>query len=89
MGATSGRYFADGCCECAGKGDPACPMYGLDVQRCGECKADRDGEFVGLVEEADLSVDERRQLARQRRQIRDFGDLEMEEEYDEEELYDD
>lgn len=34
MGATSYRWFYDGCCECVGE---HCPPFGLEVAKCQQC----------------------------------------------------
>ena len=40
MGATSGRWFEDGCCECIGH---HCTNYGINESRCSLCGGDGDG----------------------------------------------
>ena len=45
MGAGSGRWFSEGCCECAG---PECLDYGIDEPHCLGC-TDEDDEEVDLV----------------------------------------
>lgn len=44
MGATSYRWFHDGCCECVGK---HCINYGINESRCRDCPNFRDETFNG------------------------------------------
>lgn len=54
MGATSYRWFHDGCCECIGK---HCVNYGINESRCIECPIDREEALKNLREEGVTSVD--------------------------------
>lgn len=40
MGATSYRWFHDGCCECIGD---TCINYGINESRCSQCPPSKDG----------------------------------------------
>lgn len=42
MGATSYRWFHDGCCECIGD---TCINYGINESRCIHCPADKEDEL--------------------------------------------
>lgn len=57
MGATSYRWFHDGCCECVGS---TCINYGINESQCADCsnyvpeiEDDEDGYFDGSDEEFD------------------------------------
>ena len=41
MGASSYRWFHDGCCECVG---PNCINYGINESRCSNCKLSMEQE---------------------------------------------
>lgn len=41
MGATSYRWFHDGCCECVGN---TCINYGINESRCTHCPLEKEGE---------------------------------------------
>lgn len=41
MGASSYRWFFDGCCECIGS---TCPSRGIDESRCAECPETKIGD---------------------------------------------
>ena len=59
MGATAGRWFEDGCCECIGHN---CNDYGINESRCPACSFD-DHEDDLILE--DLSDEELEQLEEQ------------------------
>jgi len=42
MGATSYRWFHDGCCECVGK---TCLNYGINESRCTLCSEDKGDDL--------------------------------------------
>lgn len=43
MGATSYRWFYDGCCECVGEN---CPPFGIDVAKCQQCPLHAVDDFA-------------------------------------------
>lgn len=60
MGASSYRWFHDGCCECVG---PACVNFGINESRCLECPEKKisdgnDNTLDGIPNEDDLDYGE-------------------------------
>jgi hypothetical protein len=51
MGATSGRWFEDGCCECIGH---HCLSYGINESRCPACSEDDDELDLENLSDAEL-----------------------------------
>ena len=51
MGASSYRWFHDGCCECVGEN---CLNYGINESRCLQCPLKEGSEN----EESEMSIDE-------------------------------
>lgn len=48
LGAASGRWFEDGCCECVGH---HCLNYGVNESRCSACAVEEDDDFDELSDE--------------------------------------
>ena len=60
MGATSYRWFSDGCCECVGHG---CVNYGINQSRCGFVLENEDGSALDdQLDYENLSEEELRAL---------------------------
>ena len=78
MGASSARWFADGCCECVGH---HCPAYGVNESRCRGCSDDGDGDDDDDDDIEELSDEELEQKS-------DEELAELEKQY-EDELYSD
>lgn len=61
MGASSYRWFHDGCCECIGE---RCINYGINESRCTHCPLDKDDDMeepyddYGQAEEDLMTEDE-------------------------------
>lgn len=55
MGATSYRWFHDGCCECVGS---TCINYGINDSRCLGCPESKDDDPEDMPNEDDLDYGE-------------------------------
>lgn len=55
MGATSYRWFHDGCCECVGS---SCINYGINDSRCVQCPEHKDDGLEEIPNEDDLDFGE-------------------------------
>ena len=55
MGATSYRWFHDGCCECIGD---TCINYGINESRCMHCPLDKEEDDDDLNHYDDYGQDE-------------------------------
>lgn len=51
MGASSYRWFHDGCCECVGQ---TCINYGINDSRCRECPENKDQDLDDIPNEDEL-----------------------------------
>ncbi|XP_055683051.1 protein twisted gastrulation [Lutzomyia longipalpis] len=55
MGATSYRWFHDGCCECVGS---TCINYGINESRCLMCPESKEDDFEEMPSEDELDYGE-------------------------------
>lgn len=55
MGASSYRWFHDGCCECVGD---TCINYGVNESRCLDCNGNNLNEPVSTGQSTDIDDDE-------------------------------
>lgn len=55
MGASSYRWFHDGCCECVGD---TCINYGVNESRCLDCHENNLNEPVSTGQSIDIDDDE-------------------------------